>query len=86
MGRHASAGVDWKLTRRFWTYSRAKGLFAGVDLSGSWIEHDSDSTTALYGKDVSTTATLTVPDSRARRCQGSSLQEVARVKTEAEAR
>src|SRR5579864_1965648 len=37
VGRHASAGVDWKLDTQILTYSRSKGLFAGIDLDGSWI-------------------------------------------------
>lgn len=85
VGRHASAGVDWKLDTQILTYSRAKGLFAGVDLEGSWIEHDSDSTLALYDKDVSTSAALTgeVPVPTAAR---GFVAEVARLKTEAEVR
>jgi SH3 domain-containing YSC84-like protein 1 len=59
VGRHASAGTDWKLDTQILTYSRSKGLFAGIDLDGSWIEHDSDSTKALYGKDFSNTELLT---------------------------
>ena len=40
------------------TYSRAKGLFVGIDLGGSWVERDKDSTTALYGKDMTNHAIL----------------------------
>ena len=40
------------------TYSRAKGLFAGIDLGGSVVQRDSDSTVAFYGKDRSTHAIL----------------------------
>lgn len=82
VGRHASAGVDWKLETQMLTYSRAKGLFAGVDLSGSWVERDNDTMDALYGKDVTTRAALTgkVPAPAEAR---PFLAEVARVKTEA---
>jgi SH3 domain-containing YSC84-like protein 1 len=59
VGRNASAGTDWKLDTDFLTYSRAKGLFAGIDLSGSWIERDKDSTIAMYGTDRSNTDLLT---------------------------
>jgi SH3 domain-containing YSC84-like protein 1 len=59
VGRHASAGTDWKAETEILTYSRAHGLFAGIDLSGSWIEHDKDSTAAMYGKDYTTTQVLT---------------------------
>jgi len=52
VGRHASAGTDWKLNTEMLTYSRSKGAFAGLTLEGAVIEQDSDSTTAVYGKDV----------------------------------
>jgi SH3 domain-containing YSC84-like protein 1 len=82
VGRHASAGVDWKADTELLTYSRAKGLFAGIDLNGSWIETDKDSMVSLYGKEVSSNRALTgklpVP-SEARPF----IAEVARVKTEA---
>ena len=41
------------------TYSRSKGLFVGIDLGGSWVERDKDSTLALYGKDLTSTQVLT---------------------------
>jgi SH3 domain-containing YSC84-like protein 1 len=59
VGRHAAAGTDWKLESQMLTYSRSKGLFAGIDLGGSWVERDKDSTLALYGKDLTTTQVLT---------------------------
>lgn len=52
VGRHASAGTDWKLNTQFLTYSRTKGVFAGIDLSGSWIARDKKSTEAEYGNDL----------------------------------
>jgi SH3 domain-containing YSC84-like protein 1 len=54
VGRHASAGIDWKVDTEILTYSRSRGLFAGIDLSGSWIEQDNDSTIAAYGKQYTT--------------------------------
>ena len=59
VGRDASAGADWKLDTDMLTYSRSKGLFAGIDLSGSWIERDKDSTRAMYGKDYFSTQIFT---------------------------
>lgn len=59
VGRHASAGTDWKVETQILSYSRSHGLFAGIDLEGSWIERDKDSTMALYGKDYGTTELLT---------------------------
>src|SRR6476659_1997090 len=52
VGRHASAGTDWKLDTQMLTYSRSKGAFAGLTLEGAVIQPDSDSTTAVYGKDI----------------------------------
>jgi lipid-binding SYLF domain-containing protein len=54
VGRHASANTDWKLNTEILTYSRAKGAFAGLTLSGASIRRDDDSTEAIYGHDVST--------------------------------
>ena len=52
VGRHASAGTDWKLDTQMLTYSRSKGAFAGLTLEGAVIQQDADSTNAIYGKDV----------------------------------
>jgi lipid-binding SYLF domain-containing protein len=51
VGRHASAGTDWKMNAELLTYSRSKGAFAGLTLEGAVIEPDQDSTIAIYGKD-----------------------------------
>jgi lipid-binding SYLF domain-containing protein len=53
VGRHASAGTDWKMNAELLTYSRSKGIFAGLTLEGAVVEQDADSTTAIYGHDVS---------------------------------
>jgi lipid-binding SYLF domain-containing protein len=50
VGRDATAGTDVKLRAEVLTYSRTRGLFAGIDLSGAVIDQDKDSTTILYGK------------------------------------
>jgi SH3 domain-containing YSC84-like protein 1 len=50
VGRHASAGTDWKLNTEILTYSRSKGAFAGLTLEGAVIEQDDTSTQAIYGK------------------------------------
>jgi len=54
VGRHASADTDWKLNTEVLTYSRAKGAFAGLTLTGAAIRRDDDSTEAIYGHNVST--------------------------------
>ena len=58
VGRHASAGTDWKMNTEALSYSRSKGLFAGVAVDGAKIQQDNDSTTAIYGKNVSFRRTL----------------------------
>ncbi len=58
VGRHASAGTDWKMDTEALSYSRTKGLFAGVAIDGAVIQQDNDSTVAFYGKNVSFRETL----------------------------
>ncbi len=53
VGRHASAGTDWKMNTELLTYSRSKGVFAGLTLEGAVVEQDNDSTYAIYGKHMS---------------------------------
>jgi lipid-binding SYLF domain-containing protein len=50
VGRDAGADTDWKLKAEVLTYSRARGLFAGIDLNGSAVTQDKDETRVLYGK------------------------------------
>jgi len=59
VGRHASAGTDWKADTQILSYSRAKGAFAGLTLEGAVVRPDEDSTVAIYGKDVSHEKVLT---------------------------
>jgi len=50
VGRHASAGTDWKMNTQVLTYSRSRGAFAGLTLEGAVVQQDDDSTRAIYGK------------------------------------
>jgi lipid-binding SYLF domain-containing protein len=50
VGRTATAETDAYMTAEILTYSRARGLFAGVSLSGATLRQDLDSNEALYGK------------------------------------
>jgi lipid-binding SYLF domain-containing protein len=59
VGRHASADTDWKMNAEILTYSRAKGVFAGLTLSGAVVKADADSMTAVYGPDVTERSVLT---------------------------
>jgi lipid-binding SYLF domain-containing protein len=52
VGRHASAGTDWKMDTQMLTYSRSKGVFAGLTLEGAVVQQDSDSTVSVYGRDA----------------------------------
>jgi SH3 domain-containing YSC84-like protein 1 len=54
VGRHASADTDWKLNAEILTYSRAKGIFAGLTLNGAAVHRDDDAMRAFYGPNVST--------------------------------
>lgn len=59
IGREASANTDWKLRSQILTYSRARGLFAGLDLSGANVRQDDDSTKAFYGQNYDFRTLLT---------------------------
>lgn len=52
VGRNAQAGTDWKLNAEFLTYSRSKGLFAGIDLDGTVLSQNADDTRSFYGSDL----------------------------------
>jgi lipid-binding SYLF domain-containing protein len=59
VGRHASADTDWKMNAEILTYSRAKGVFAGLTLNGAGVMTDNDTMAAIYGPGVTERATLT---------------------------
>src|SRR6185503_2495373 len=52
IGRTAKASTDAQLQAQILSYSRAKGLFAGISLSGVVISPDNDANRALYGHDA----------------------------------
>lgn len=59
VGRHAAADTDWKMRAQVLTYSRARGVFAGVSLAGARIRQDKDSTRDFYGRMVPFKTSLT---------------------------
>jgi len=59
VGRHAAADTDWKLKAQVLSYSRARGLFAGLELSGAAIGQDKDSTREFYDRMVPFKTSLT---------------------------
>jgi len=52
VGRHAAADTDWKMRAQVLTYSRSRGLFAGLELNGAVIKQDKSSTREFYGRMV----------------------------------
>lgn len=52
VGRQTSAETNIRLDAEILTYSRAKGLFAGVTLNGAVVKQDRDDNRAFYGKDT----------------------------------
>ena len=42
--------TDWKMRAQVLTYSRARGLFAGLTINGAVINQDKDATRELYGR------------------------------------
>ena len=59
VGRSASAGTDWKMNAEILTYSRAKGAFAGLTLTGAVVHTDKDSMDAFYGPNTTEREVLT---------------------------
>src|SRR5690606_40714219 len=49
VGRNASAATDGQLKAEIWSWSRARGLFAGVALDGAVLQIDNDANQLVYG-------------------------------------
>lgn len=59
VGRAATADTDWKMRAQVLSYSRARGAFAGLELSGAVIDQDKDTTRDFYGRMVPFKTSLT---------------------------
>jgi SH3 domain-containing YSC84-like protein 1 len=59
VGRDAEGNTDWKMRAQVLTYSRARGVFAGVSLNGAVVKQDKSSTRDFYGHMVTSKAALT---------------------------
>lgn len=59
VGRHASANTDWKLRAQVLSYSRSRGAFAGLELTGAVVNQDKSSTRDFYGRMVPFRTSLT---------------------------
>ena len=53
VGRTSSADTDLKMRAEILTYSRARGVFAGISLNGATLRPDKDSNRELYGGELS---------------------------------
>ena len=81
--------TNWKLETEILTYSRAKGAFAGLTLSGASVRQDDDSMQAIYGRNVTTRSVLlgqvAIPasaESFLKAVRGAKAQAVAEAKKE----
>jgi SH3 domain-containing YSC84-like protein 1 len=63
VGRHAAADTDWKMRAQVLSYSRARGVFAGLELNGALVKIDRESTLEFYGKLQPFDTTLTTVSS-----------------------
>jgi lipid-binding SYLF domain-containing protein len=59
IGRTAQAATDAQMSAEIVSYSRAQGLFAGIDLSGGVLKADADANRDLYGQRLSARQVLT---------------------------
>jgi lipid-binding SYLF domain-containing protein len=50
VGRNGTASTDWKMSAELLSYSRNKGLFAGIDLDGTSVSQNSEDTEIYYGQ------------------------------------
>ena len=55
-GRDTAAATDATMRAEILTYSRARGVFAGVSLEGSTLRPDNDANKKLYGREISAEA------------------------------
>jgi len=58
-GRDAAANTDAYLRAEMLSYSRSRGVFAGISLEGSTLRPDNDANRKLYGKDASAAEIIT---------------------------
>jgi len=49
VGRSGQAATDWKMNAELLSYSRNKGIFAGIDLDGTSVSQNVDDTDVYYG-------------------------------------
>jgi lipid-binding SYLF domain-containing protein len=58
-GRHIEAATDGSLRAEILSYSRSRGLFAGVSLEGTSLRPDNDASEQVYGRKITARAIVT---------------------------
>ena len=61
VGRDTQAQTDAAMTAEILTWSRQRGLFAGISLSGATLREDTDWNTEMYGRPIKNREVLTTP-------------------------
>ena len=63
IGRNSTANTDYKMEAEVFSYSRSRGLFAGVSINGATLAVDAKSNISFYGRDLSTVELFSAPNS-----------------------
>ena len=63
VGRNSTASTDYKMEAEVYSYSKSKGLFAGISISGSAISVDQKANNSFYSNDDDASAIFASPDS-----------------------
>ena len=58
LGRNAEAGTDLRMRAEILSYSRSRGVFAGISLEGASLRQDTSANEALYGRPVASATIL----------------------------
>jgi lipid-binding SYLF domain-containing protein len=61
VGRDAQAGTDYQLKSEIYTYSRSRGVYAGVSVDGTVINADNDDNGMMYGAGANASQLLVTP-------------------------
>jgi lipid-binding SYLF domain-containing protein len=64
VGRSSTANTDYKLEAEVYSYSRSKGLFAGISLNGASLDFDATANKNFYGKPTTASAIFKSPASK----------------------
>jgi lipid-binding SYLF domain-containing protein len=65
VGREAAASTDVSMNAEILSYSRSKGLFAGISLKGSVVSAEKSDMEGTYGKGITALQVLAASNSRA---------------------